>query len=277
MRPAALSSICLGSRRPSGADFRLFSASAHSCIHGGAAGQKEVSTIPISRGIFASSSKVGASPLAHSLLCLPSPFFTRPSSIGARGREGRRGRKDEEARRRKERNRRSHFPPFLPRTALRAVKRRWKTGQGARAATNERSPAGEKRVRKPPNEGGYAREGGRGREGRKRSRGIDSSSNGGEREMRRGEERWLVVVGLFPLRHSSEWRSVFCDPSAFYTASCHYSCARTHQPNHRSARIFVRAVTDRPTDQRAKTAAAMGRSRSTPLPPPRTPREATKK
>ena len=97
--------------------------------------------------------------------CLPSPFFTRPSSIGARGREGRRGRKDEEARRRKERNRRSHFPPFLPRTALRAVKRRWKTGQGARAATNERSPAGEKRVRKPPNEGGNAREGGRGEKG----------------------------------------------------------------------------------------------------------------
>ena len=126
--------------------------------------------------------------LAHrpSLVALPDCLLAKPLFYppiiyrGERG-EGRRGR--EEARRRKERNRRSHFPPFLPRTALRAVKRRWRTGQGARAATNERSPAGEKRVRKPPNEGGNAK-GGR----RKRSRGIDSSS-GGEREMRRGEEK----------------------------------------------------------------------------------------
>ena len=57
---------------------------------------KEVPTIPISREIFASSSKVGASLVAPRAR-LPNPFFTRPPSIGAKGERRDEGGRDEGA------------------------------------------------------------------------------------------------------------------------------------------------------------------------------------
>ena len=178
--------------------------------------------------------------IARCPACSPAkPFFTRPPSIGAKGER----REGETKGRRRERERRSHFPPFLPRTALRAAKRRWRSGQGTRAATNERSPADKK---------GFAscrakvemRRGKGGREEKKEPRNRQQQRRRRQRwrnEKRRGGEgRWLVrsvVVGLFPPptdRQSSECvlRSVCLPARLQLLLSCHYSpSSRTRRPS----------------------------------------------
>ena len=230
-------------------------------------------TIPISREIFASSSKVGASLVAPRAR-LPNPFLPAHPPSGRKGRGG--TREGETKGRRRERERRSHFPPFLPRTALRAAKRRWRSGQGTRAATNERSPADKK---------GFAsrrakvemRRGKGGREEKKEPRNRQQQQRRRRQRWRNekrrgGEGRWLVrsvVVGLFPPptdRQSSECvlRSVCLPARLQLLLSCHYSpSSRTRRPSS----IVGRGGTEQ------REAAAMGRSRST----QRTPRQGTKK